>query len=792
MTIKKKLFPFRLHTGKQQHSWPITEANTSMFDESSDGSTSQETDKFSSEKESTSTSDEIDAVCEVSYPSNRILCPIVKDSTKIHNSHVGINPVGTKSPYRRYIENVLKSRGLGKSLTFLHRLHNVVLRKARITLERPGEIDVFEDSELFEDEDAPVIELMEPPMDKDQIEELRRYGIWSKEAKELELPSYVPAFLFLSLIPLEVIHEFLKMRLETKVVQPNPLSLEQLLKELREGLSLAMIHRERYKRHITTALTEGGEDYEKHIAILEEFNKTCQKVFELYLIYAEQWIVKATPEAHRKSVLDDEWRFAKLISPMISGQHVQACQYFCSIIQGLLTEIGNELVTQIRDLDNQVIHLESSSPVSLKWNLLTICRETQKLFTTEREKVLKVLAFAKGLCRDVEKPEFHREHNPELLIDLDQCLCNDVTKAVFLVKKEAFEFRNMLINTLQLVQKRCDVKNLSDMEEQDRTAVITRTREILHQGFKFGFEFHKELHRLQEIRVASVKDEKREKELALMTIDFSKLWMKFVMLRTERGRGVRPRWAAQGFDFLIAACDPTNTHFLSDAEFEGLKKEMDTCISHVIGEPEKRKSPRSRMNSPLPTRSRTPSTPHLSGTQRSYLSQISSKSSSGYTSESAPASPTPESSSSSSVGSTPQTPSIRVTRPIEPLKQVRVRDTINKLDMSLDSKLRDKNLIGQVKELQTVDKLTIRARSVHFSWHRGMKIGQGRFGKVYTAVNNSTGELMAMKEIPITPGETRAIRRVAEELKIFEGIQHKHLVRYYGVEIHRVRQTKKN
>lgn len=57
---------------------------------------------------------------------------------------------------------------------------------------------------------------------------------------------------------------------------------------------------------------------------------------------------------------------------------------------------------------------------------------------------------------------------------------------------------------------------------------------------------------------------------------------------------------------------------------------------------------------------------------------------------------------------------------------------------------------------------------------------------MYTAVNNSTGELMAMKEITIQPNETRAIKNVAEELKIFEGISHKYLVKYFGVEVHRV------
>jgi serine/threonine protein kinase len=64
--------------------------------------------------------------------------------------------------------------------------------------------------------------------------------------------------------------------------------------------------------------------------------------------------------------------------------------------------------------------------------------------------------------------------------------------------------------------------------------------------------------------------------------------------------------------------------------------------------------------------------------------------------------------------------------------------------------------------------------------------GQGRFGKVYTAVNNQTGEMMAMKEIQLQPNDHRTIRMVAEELRIFEGIQHSNLVRYYGVEIHRV------
>lgn len=48
------------------------------------------------------------------------------------------------SPYRKYIENILKVRGLGKSLNFLERLHQHVLWKAKATLDKPQEENFFQ------------------------------------------------------------------------------------------------------------------------------------------------------------------------------------------------------------------------------------------------------------------------------------------------------------------------------------------------------------------------------------------------------------------------------------------------------------------------------------------------------------------------------------------------------------------------------------------------------------------------------------------------------------------------
>lgn len=180
----------------------------------------------------------------------------------------------SSSPYRKYIEHVLKSRGLGQSLSFLHHLHNVVLRKAHATLEVPGSEESDLDFDGFDDNVSPT----EIPLSKEEEDDLKRYGIWSEEAASLNLPSYVPAFVFLSVMPLEVLHEYLRMRLESKPVTPNPLSLEQLMKELREGLILAMTHRERFSKHVHTAFYDKDTELDKYTNILENYDSTVKKV----------------------------------------------------------------------------------------------------------------------------------------------------------------------------------------------------------------------------------------------------------------------------------------------------------------------------------------------------------------------------------------------------------------------------------------------------------------------------------------------------------------------------------
>ncbi|XP_054725880.1 mitogen-activated protein kinase kinase kinase 4 isoform X1 [Anastrepha obliqua] len=732
------------------------------------------------------------------------------------------NDANSSALYRKFIENVLKSRGLAKALSFLNKLHNVVLYKAHISLEKPGTEDYDFETERI-DEDVP---RLEPKISREQMDELRRFGYWSDEAKSINLPTYIPSFVFLSGIPLQFMHEFLRMRLETRPSKPNPLSLEQLMKELREGLTLALTHRERYQRHITTALVENEVELERYMGILNHFDKTVRKVFELYLDYIDQLVLQSGPEGYKKSALEKEWMFTKLISPMINGMHTIAAKKFCTIIRNLLRSISDRLVSRASELDIQIDDTAQHGESDLKWQLLTICRETQSLFTVERECSVKVLFFAKMFCRDVETTDFHREHYEDDVINQQEdFVCAEIKESFKLLQKDVLDVRNKFSKIIERVQERCGPEKLSDLDDQDRQAVLSRTREILHQGYKFGFEYNKDVIRLFEQRIMAKKDESCEVDLALGIIDFAKMWMHFVMERCERGRGMRPRWASQGLEFLILACDPQITRHLDERQFEELKKQMDCCISHVIGitsEPEKiarkKASPRTRKtSSPATSRSRTPTrTPMSVGTGTTPNTPLSSPQYNKFLHPQFSlkeevlrnaADGTPEYTDAeghdladSNGSATEKLNELRLIVPQSPPisksptngsnsslapRQVRVRDAVNRLDLEIEENLRERNLIGHVKALNTCDKVQIRARSVNFHWHRGIKIGQGRFGKVYTAVNNNTGELMAMKEIAIQPGETRALKNVAEELKILEGIKHKNLVRYYGIEVHR-------
>lgn len=86
--------------------------------------------------------------------------------------------------------------------------------------------------------------------------------------------------------------------------------------------------------------------------------------------------------------------------------------------------------------------------------------------------------------------------------------------------------------------------------------------------------------------------------------------------------------------------------------------------------------------------------------------------------------------------------------------------------------------------------ITKRSSAANFIWVKGELIGKGTYGRVYWALNATTGEMIAVKqvEMPRTVSDKRDTRQVSvvEALKAesatLKELDHPHIVQYLGLE----------
>ncbi|XP_040821523.1 mitogen-activated protein kinase kinase kinase 4 isoform X3 [Ochotona curzoniae] len=376
-----------------------------------------------------------------------------------------------------------------------------------------------------------------------------------------------------------------------------------------------------------------------------------------------------------------------------------------------------------------------------------------------------------------------------------------IAKALQQLKNDALELCNQISNAIDRVDHMFTSEFDAEVDECESATLQQYYREAMIQGYNFGFEYHKEVVRL-------MSGEFRQK-IGDKYISFARKWMNYVLTKCESGRGTRPRWATQGFDFL-QAIEPAFISALPEDDFLSLQALMNECIGHVIGKPHSPVTAIHR-NSPRPVKvprcHSDPPNPHLiiptpegfrgsSVPENDRLASIAaelqfrslSRHSSPTEERDEPAYPRGDSSGSARrswelrtlISQTKDTASKQgpmgaVQKSVRLFEEKRYRE------------MRRKNIIGQVCDTpKSYDNVMhVGLRKVTFKWQRGNKIGEGQYGKVYTCISVDTGELMAMKEIRFQPNDHKTIKETADELKIFEGIKHPNLVRYFGVELHR-------
>uniref|UniRef100_A0A673TP60 Mitogen-activated protein kinase kinase kinase 4 n=1 Tax=Suricata suricatta TaxID=37032 RepID=A0A673TP60_SURSU len=398
-----------------------------------------------------------------------------------------------------------------------------------------------------------------------------------------------------------------------------------------------------------------------------------------------------------------------------------------------------------------------------------------------------------------------------------------IARALQQLKNDALELCNRISDAIDRVDHMFTSEFDAEVDESESVTLQQYYREAMIQGYNFGFEYHKEVVRL-------MSGEFRQK-IGDKYISFAQKWMNYVLTKCESGRGTRPRWATQGFDFL-QAIEPAFISALPEDDFLSLQALMNECIGHVIGKPH---SPVTGLylaihrNSPRPVKvprcHSDPPNPHLIiPTPEGFSTRSVRPGPSG--SDAAPPKPissahdtrgssVPENDRLASIAAELQFRSLsRHSSPTEERDEPaypkgdssgsarrswELRTLISQTKGKGENKsvrlfeekryreMRRKNIIGQVCDTpKSYDNVMhVGLRKVTFKWQRGNKIGEGQYGKVYTCISVDTGELMAMKEIRFQPNDHKTIKETADELKIFEGIKHPNLVRYFGVELHR-------
>uniref|UniRef100_A0A672J5D8 Mitogen-activated protein kinase kinase kinase 4 n=1 Tax=Salarias fasciatus TaxID=181472 RepID=A0A672J5D8_SALFA len=366
------------------------------------------------------------------------------------------------------------------------------------------------------------------------------------------------------------------------------------------------------------------------------------------------------------------------------------------------------------------------------------------------------------------------------------------------LKDEALQLCIKISRAIDRVEYMFTTEFEAEVEESESATLHQYYREAMIQGYNFAFEYHKEVVRL-------MSGEFRQR-IGERYIAFARKWMTYVLTKCESGRGTKPRWATQGFDFL-QAIEPAFISALPEDDFLSLQALMNECIGHVIGKPHSPvTAPR---NSPRPVKvprcHSDPPNPNLfipnadgfrgsSFHENDRLSSVAAE----FKSLSRHSSPTEDREEPSYPKGDPNTAARRSWELRTFISQSKdtaarqspmeaVRRSIRKFEEKRYAMMKQRNIIGQVchtpKSYDNV--MHVGLRKVTFKWQRGNKIGEGQYGKVYTCINVDTGELMAMKEIRFQPNDHKTIKETADELKIFEGIKHPNLVRYFGVELHR-------
>ncbi|VVD03861.1 unnamed protein product [Leptidea sinapis] len=522
---------------------------------------------------------------------------------------------------------MLKTQGVRRCLRFMNKICTNLLQKVYMTLQEPqaGE-ETIELGEKLRDEKK----MEEKDSNIGNIYELRRYGCWSPECRALRLPSYRNHFLLLSCICMEAIHDYLAMRVHSRPDQPSCLTIkQQYLSYLRKMSVTEPMSRSQLSAEWSFASRLAARFYLVREMFACELKRRsflprhviyvlCREAQNIYVgsreaaLQAAQWaraLAARMPPRHRRykplifnslmSLRDCLVKHTEHILVRSNEDHGEVD--LPKDVQDSLASRVRELLLQIFKL-NFELHREmyifvqapfleqrAARARRLRPSSLQPYRERPEL-PVKRKRPETVL------IRETCNPMIHRELH-RMVAESARTPCAAATRGVSggrrvrLLRADSVGEEEPAVLDDHAFRSHRAQNNMEWLFLDSGSGSTGTQGEALEWLLSDSGSGSTET-QCEAPEEVGEQQAQWAGRVARSIIEFARCWMTFAVEHCDRGRGVRPRWASQGLDFLMLACDPYNTKYLSDEDFEELKTQMDGCISHVIG---------SRLATPSPT-----------------------------------------------------------------------------------------------------------------------------------------------------------------------------------------------
>eukprot|EP00111_Clytia_hemisphaerica_P003243 TCONS_00009253-protein len=384
----------------------------------------------------------------------------------------------------------------------------------------------------------------------------------------------------------------------------------------------------------------------------------------------------------------------------------------------------------------------------------------------------------------------------------------EIEKALNELKESTYKLAKSIVTSTQIMYDNLCSNQSIELDEADLNSAHKSCIETMHSSFAVGFEYLREL-----ARMVGKGHGSHKKRISHFFVTVSRLWIQFVLTKTEQGRGTKPRWAIPGLEFLVATIDPSHTEPMEESVFLNLQEEMQKCVKHIIGRAESRSKRKlkadKRSSSPFTVyRSRSvPASQLKDGSQSleniispsndtinvrnsfpgEFVRSVRTDTTLSDTSADRISTLSNVSSEGDTLDSVEQSFLDGDVEPVNDPPMIRIRNAIQEIEERRTAKLQHMRVIGNVtyKKANFASELVHNVRKVNFKWQLGNKIGEGQFGKVYSAVNLDTGDLMAVKQVRFNPHDYGTVQEIADEITNIQGLLHDSLVKYFGVEIHK-------